>query len=142
MHFDDAARLVRAHIERKFPKTCNTCGRVFSNLPDYIRGTRHVGQPVSYDAALNDWRPKDPIGTHAIALCSCGTSVAIDSSGMSLVTLWRLMRFARSETSRRGVTMSEFLAGIRAEVERQALEGDLRAPTKIETDATTPRVFK
>jgi hypothetical protein len=130
MRFEDAARLVRAHIERKFPKSCNLCGNVFSNLPDYIRGTRHVGQPVSYDAAANDWRPKDPIGTYAIALCSCGTSMAIDSSGMSLVTLWRLMRFARSEIQRRGVTMSEFLDGIRAEVERQALLEDEQAVSR------------
>jgi hypothetical protein len=125
MLFDEAVRLVRAHIELKFPKTCSMCGRVYLNLPDYIRNTRHVGQPVSYDAALGDWTPKDPIGTFALALCRCGTSVAIDSSGMSLVTLWRLMRFARSETRRRGVTVSEFLVGIRAEVEKQALaEGD------------------
>jgi len=119
--FDEAARLVRAHIERKFPKTCNLCGRVFLNLPDYVRNTRHAGQPVSYDAALEQWRPKDPIGTYAIALCWCGTSLTIDSSGMSLVTLWRLMKFARSETRRRGVTVSEFLVEVRAEVEKQAL---------------------
>jgi len=100
------------------------CARVFLDLPDYIRNTRHVGEPVSYDAALGDWRPKEPVGTFAIALCACGTSVAIDSSGMSLLTLWRLMRFARSETRRRGVTVSEFLVDIRAEVERQALARD------------------
>jgi hypothetical protein len=119
--FDEAAGLVRAHIERKFPKACGMCARVFLDLPDYIRTTRHVGQPISYDAALGDWMPKEPVGTFAIALCTCGSSVAIDSSGMSLLTLWRLMRFARSETRRRGVTMSEFLVDIRAEVERQAL---------------------
>jgi hypothetical protein len=121
LQFDEAVQLVRAHIEGKFPKTCEMCGRVFANLPDYIRGTRHVGQPVSYDAALGDWKPIDPIGTFALALCQCGTSLAIDSDGISLVTLWRLMRFARSETRRRGITVSEFLAGIRAEVEKQAL---------------------
>jgi hypothetical protein len=122
LQFDEAVRLVRAHIERKFPKTCGTCGRVFANLPDYIQNTRHVGKPISYDAARDDWKPKEPIGTFALALCACGTSMAIDSSGMSLVTLWRLMRFARSETRRRGITVSEFLVGIRAEVEKQALE--------------------
>jgi hypothetical protein len=130
--FDEAAGLVRAHIERKFPKACGMCARVFLDLPDYIRNTRHVGQPVSYDAALGDWKPKEPVGTFAIALCRCGSSVAIDSSGMPLLTLWRLMRFARSETRRRGVTVSEFLVDIRSEVERQALavRGDAgeRAP--------------
>jgi hypothetical protein len=121
MQFDDAVSLVRTHVEGKFPKTCKMCGRVFVDLPDYVRSTRHVGQPVSYDAAFDDWKPKEPIGTYALALCSCGTSMAIDSSGMSIVTLWRLMTFARRETNRLGVTVSEVLARIRAEVERQAL---------------------
>ena len=61
MHFAEAVRLCRAHVDRKFPKTCGMCGRVFANLPEYIRGTRHVGQPVSYDAAADDWEPKDPV---------------------------------------------------------------------------------
>lgn len=121
MVLDEAARLVRAHIERRFPKPCTMCGRVFANLADYVRTTSHVGQPVSYDAALDDWKPKDPIGTYAVALCPCGTSLAMDSGGMSLMTLWRLMRFARKETLRRGVTVSELLAEVRGEVERQAL---------------------
>ncbi len=133
MRFDEAAGLVRAHIERKFPKTCGTCRRVFPSLPDYIRTTRHVGQPVSYDADRNDWTPKDPIGTYALALCPCGTSLAIDSAGMSLVTLWRLMRFARRETRERGLTVSEFRVGIRAEVERQALAGEPHR-NKLEAD--------
>jgi hypothetical protein len=49
MDFDDAVRLVRAHVESKFPKTCNQCGRVFLNLPDYIRSTRHVGASPHQD---------------------------------------------------------------------------------------------
>jgi hypothetical protein len=112
-------------VDRKFPKTCGMCGRVFSTLPEYIRGTRHVGQPVSYDATLEDWKPVDPIGTYAIALCQCGTSMSIDTSGMSLVTLWQIMRLARRETERTGATVSEFLAQLRAEIERQALAEDV-----------------
>jgi hypothetical protein len=119
--FEEAVQLSRAHVDRKFPKTCGMCRRVFSTLPEYIRGTRHVGQPVSYDAALNDWKPTQPIGTYAIALCTCGTSMSIDTSGMSLVTLWRLMRFARVESWRTGGTVSGFLARLRTEIERQAL---------------------
>ena len=121
MRFDDAVHLIRAHVELKFPKTCTMCGRVFVDLPDYVRRTRHVGQPVSYDAVLDDWKPTAPIGTYALALCACGTSLSLDSSGMSVVTLWRLMTFARGETQRLDVTVSELLARIRTEVERQVL---------------------
>ena len=121
MFYDEAVSVIRAHVERKFPKTCSLCGRVFSNLADYLRGTRPIGQPVSYDAALDDWKPKDPIGTYSMVVCACGTSLGIDSSGMPLVMLWRLMRFARTETRRRGVTVSAFLGEIRSEVERQVL---------------------
>ena len=112
---------MRAHIEGKFPKTCGLCGHVYPSLTEYVRETSHVGQPMSYDAELEDWEPREPVGTFALALCSCGTSMAIDSGGMRLITLWRLMRFARTETKRRSITVSAFLALIRAEIDRQVL---------------------
>lgn len=124
MLFDQAVRLCRAHAERKFPKTGGMCGRVFANLPEYLRGTRYVGEPISYDAMADDWKPKDPIGTFAIALCHCGTSMSLDTKGMSLVTLWRLMALARREARRSDGTVSAFLARLRAEIEKQALEGE------------------
>jgi hypothetical protein len=119
--FEESVRLVRAHVERQFPKTCGMCGQVFGSLTDYVRITSHVGQPVSYDAELDDWRPRKPVGTFALALCSCGTSLAIGSEGMRITTLWRLMRFARTETRRRGVTVPQYLALIRGEIDRQVL---------------------
>jgi hypothetical protein len=90
-------------------------------LFEYVKDTRPVGQPISYDAVIGDWTPTDPIGTYTVVLCACGTSLAIDSSGMSLVVLWRLMRFARRETQRTGETVSALLARVRAEVHRQVL---------------------
>ena len=124
MLFAEAVRLIRAHVESKFPKSCNMCGRVFPNLSDYLRGTRYVGQPVSYDADMGDWTPEEPVGSYAMSLCLCVTSLTIDSSGVSLVTLWRLMRFARGESHRRGVTVSEVLVEIRGAVRKQVLEED------------------
>jgi hypothetical protein len=129
--FDEAVRLIRAHVESKFPKTCNTCGRVFLSLPGYLRSTRYVGNPVSYDAEVEDWTPREPIGSYAMSLCPCGTSLAIDSSGISLLTLWRLMRFVREESQRRGVTVSEILVGIRVEVRRQVLAESNDAGSRV-----------
>lgn len=97
------------------------CGRVFGSLTEYVRVTSHVGQPVSYDAENDDWKPREPVGTFAVALCPCGTSLAIGSGGMRLTTLWRLMRFARTETRRRGITLRQYLALIRGEIDRQVL---------------------
>jgi hypothetical protein len=130
MVFEEAVRVIRAHVEGKFPKTCTLCERVFFTLFDYVRGTRPVGEPVSYDAVLEDWTPTEPIGTYTLVLCSCGTSLAIDSSGMNLLMLWRLMRFARKETRRTGETVSALLERIRKEVHRQVIiEGDEKPST-------------
>jgi hypothetical protein len=124
MVFAEAVRLIRAHVESKFPKTCTMCGRLFSNLADYLRDTRYVGQPVSYDAEMEEWTPKEPVGSYAMSRCPCGTSLTIDSSGVPLVTLWRLMRFARGESHRRDVTVSEVLVEIRGAVRNEVLADD------------------
>jgi hypothetical protein len=119
MVFEESVRVIRSHVESKFPKRCTLCGQVFETLFDYVQGTRPVGQPVSYDAAFDDWTPVEPIGTYTIVVCSCGTSLAIDSSGMNVLMLWRLMKFARNETRRTGETVSALLERIRVEVHRQ-----------------------
>jgi hypothetical protein len=95
---------------------------VFATLSEYVHETTPVGQPVSYDAVAQDWAPTDPIGTYTLVLCPCGTSLAIDSGGMKLLTLWRLMRFARKETQRTGETVSALLQRIRGEIHRRVRE--------------------
>ena len=121
MTFDEAVSLVRAHVEAQFPKACPQCARVFGSLPEYLRGTRHVGAPHSYDAELGDFTPEKPIGTHSIACCPCGTSMSIGSAGINPLTFSRLMTFAFSETRRRGMTVAELLAEVRDEIDRQVL---------------------
>lgn len=123
---DEAVRKTRAHIEGQFPKTCPTCHKVFSTLADYLIGTEHIGPPVSYDAEEGDWTPKMPLGTMSMANCSCGTTMTISSGGMSIWTLWRLMRWARDESHRRGITMEQLLTWVRAQIDEQVL-GERRA---------------
>ena len=117
----DAVRLTRAHIESKFPKTCSACGRVFATLADYLRQTRHVGQPVAYDAEVHDWDHREPLGTMSLANCVCGTTMAIDSEGMPLRTFARLMMWARRVSRQRHVSMRELLASIRRRIDEQVL---------------------
>jgi hypothetical protein len=127
---EEAIRKTRSHIEGKFPKTCPSCHKVFATLADYLLETRHVGAPVSYDAEEGDWTPTKPLGTQSMANCSCGSTLAIDSSGMSLWNLWRLMRWARRESHLRGITMEQLLTWVRAQIDEQVL-GELRAGPRV-----------
>jgi len=114
-----AIRATRAHLEQQFPKVCRSCGRTFTSLYDYLENTRNVGQPVSYDAERGNWRPFSPAGTLSFANCRCGTTLALGSEGMPLLTLWRLMAWGRAEVQRRNISIGEFLEGLRAKLEAQ-----------------------
>ena len=112
---------MRAHIETKFPKSCSKCGRTFASLKEYLQTTTHVGNPVSYDADLKSWRPFKPVGTLSFANCKCGTTLAISSDGMGLVVMWRLLRWARKESTARNISVGELLDGVREKIDRQVL---------------------
>jgi hypothetical protein len=113
--------IVRRHIDRKFPKKCSKCGVVYRSLAEYLRNTTHIGPPVSYDAELGIWTPIAPIGTISIANCRCGTSLAIDSEGIGLWSMIRMLHWARRETRTRGVSMNHLLEEIRAKIDEQVL---------------------
>jgi uncharacterized C2H2 Zn-finger protein len=121
MTFAEVVAVVRAHVEAQFPKTCPRCARVFDSLPDYLRETRHVGAPHSYDFELGERAPADPVGTYSVAVCPCGTSMSIGARGLSPLTFSRLMVFAFAETRRRGLTIAELLTEVRDEIDRQVL---------------------
>jgi hypothetical protein len=48
--------------------------------------------------------------------------MAITSDGMGIITLLRLMNWARRETKRRGVGMSDLLADLRTKIDKIALQ--------------------
>jgi hypothetical protein len=115
-------KIIRTHIDRQFPKDCLTCGRHFSSLKEYLQNTTHVGNPHSADADLENWQPKRPAGTISLADCLCGNTLAISSHGMSLVTMWRLLGWARKESSRREISVDELLSYLRQKIDKQVLE--------------------
>ncbi len=115
----DVIRITRLHIESRFPKTCTSCGRRFATLADYLAQTRHVGPPVSYDAEIGDWAPREPLGTLSLANCTCGSTMVIDSAGMPLKTITQLMTWARQTSKRRGLTMRELLNWVRDQIDAQ-----------------------
>jgi len=117
----DVVAVVRAHIETKFPKVCTKCGRTFASLKEYLQCTTHVGDPISYDADMKNWRPWKPVGTLSFANCPCGTTLAVGSDGMSLLVMWRLLRWARKESARRNISVGELLDGVRQKIDQQVL---------------------
>jgi hypothetical protein len=108
---------MRQHLDGRFPKECRACGRTYADLRDYLLHTKHVGRPVSYDAELGIFWPTRPVGTMSLANCSCGTTLSVTSEGMSLLTMWRLMRWLRKEMKRRGQGASEVLEDLRRAID-------------------------
>lgn len=121
MNESDVIAIVRRYVEERFPSTCSSCGRRFGSLREYLLITRHVGNPVSYDAELGDWSPAQPLGTLSFATCPCGTTLAVSSDAMPPDQMAELLSWARDETARRGIDVPGLLGLIRAEIDRQVL---------------------
>jgi len=117
----EVIEIIRRHAERKFPMACSSCRHRFASLKEYLEYTSPLGNPISYDAEAGNWRPREPMGTLAFRNCRCGTTLTIGTDGMGLVTLWRLLRWAKKESSSRGVGLSELLADLRRKIYQQVL---------------------
>ena len=118
---DQIVNIIRANVGRQFPKTCSGCGHRFDSLKEYLHNTIHIGTPHSYDAEMQHWRPIKPIGTFSFSNCMCGTTLSLCSSRMGVVTMWRLLWWARNESSERNVTINELLNSLRTKVDKQVL---------------------
>ena len=101
---------------------CSSCRHRFASLKEYLEYTAPLGNPISYDADAGNWRPREPMGTLAFRNCRCGTTLTIGTDGIGLVTLWRLLRWAKKESSSRGVRLSELLADLRRKIHERVLK--------------------
>lgn len=113
--------IIQKHAEGQFPRTCPCCGVAFNSLAEYYESTTRLGDPISYDAEIDDWEPEKPVGTVFFVNCKCGNTLSISSKGVNHSTLRRMMQWFRLETERRGVDMSELLGNIRSEIRRSVL---------------------
>jgi hypothetical protein len=125
---EEVIGIVRGHIESKFPKECARCRRRYDSLANYLLETTHLGDPVTGDDPFKGTPPSRLVGTISYANCSCGSTLAISSSGLDLVTMWRLLRWAGASMSRRGVSMAEVLRDLRCRIDEEVLR-EFRAPT-------------
>lgn len=74
--------ILRERFEGLFPKVCPNCDRCYSTLRDYILTTKRLGPTMSYDTELGDWNSLQAIGSVALVNCPCGSTLALDTSGM------------------------------------------------------------
>jgi len=123
---EEVVAIVRNHVESKCPKLCANCGRQYDSLADYLRRTIHLGNPVSADNPLTA-SPEFLLGAIAYANCPCGSTLAISSSGLDLLTKWALLQWAGASASRRRISMGELLADLRRRIDEQVLNEDGRA---------------
>ena len=119
---EQVINIVRAYIEKQFPKACKNCGYRYGSLKEYLQTTTHIGEPHSYDAEVENWQPKNPLGTYSFADCKCGNTLVIGSSRMNVATMWRLLWWAKKEKAKRGITMNELLSALREKIDNQVLE--------------------
>lgn len=129
MNENDVIKIVKDFVSKKFPRDCPCCKKHYPSLAEYIRNTTHAGRPVSYDADNKDWKPEKPLGTISMANCSCGSTMIVDSSGMGLLTIWKLLNWVKKETKARGISTGELLEEMRKKIGQSVLqdENDLGA---------------
>jgi hypothetical protein len=120
---DDAVRIVRSYIEGLFPKVCPRCGRRFATLPEYLRSTTHLGSPTLYEGA-GDEASASPLGPITHATCSCGNTLTIASAGLPKAQLVELITWAKADSLRRSIGMTELLRQLRDRIDREALRDD------------------
>jgi len=126
MNESEAIKIVKRFLSEQFPKQCTCCGKRYSSLSEYIKGTKTVGKPISYDAENNNWNPVKPAGTVSISNCSCGSSLSLSSNGMEVKTLLQLMRWARKEAKIQGIDFSDFLDILRTKFNTSVLNDTLK----------------
>lgn len=119
----EALEAVRRHFESLFPRSCPTCDRVYPTLREYVSLTRPIGPPRSWDADLGDWEARIPVGSHALANCTCGSTLALSTEGMGAERQRVLLDWLQQACRRRGLSPTELLEWMRAEIRREVLEG-------------------
>ena len=119
---EEAQALLRRHLEGLFPKWCANCGRRFDSLREYVQGTKPRGSPRSFDADLQDWETRSPIGSLAYADCPCGNTLALGTEGMALADRIDLLAWLREQSERRTVPPTVVLDELRAAL-RSAVTG-------------------
>lgn len=121
MNKNQAIKITRKYIESQFPRSCYNCGQTYQNLFEYLIKTKHLGDPIAYDENELKVDQQNPTGVASYANCVCGSTLAITTQSMHLVTYWRLMFWAKIESKRQKISVNELLLQIRQTIDDQVL---------------------
>lgn len=124
MNIAKANKLTRKYIESQFPRTCYNCDRTFETLFDYLIKTRHLGDPIAHNENALKVDEQNFTGVISYANCVCGSTLAITSQAMDLLTYWRLMFWAKMESRKQKISISELLRQVRNDIDNQVLNKD------------------
>lgn len=117
----EVVRVIHEHILGLFPRSCPNCGQVFNTYREYLEKTTPIGQPVSYDIEMGEWRPTEANGNFSFANCHCGNTLSLNSRGMPLTQIWQVLGWVKAESEKRQVPVSEILSYLRQEVRQRGL---------------------
>lgn len=121
MNRDQAIKIIRKYIESQFPRSCYNCGQTYQNLFEYLIKTKHLGGPIAYDEDELKVDQQNPTGVASYANCVCGSTLAITTQSMHLVTYWRLIFWAKIESKKQKISVNELLLQIRKTIDDQVL---------------------
>lgn len=128
MNKSQAIEITRKYIESQFPRTCYNCRRTYRSLSEYLIKTKHLDDPILYDEHERRVEHQNPTGVVSYANCACGSTLAITSQKMDLITYWRLMLWAKREARKQKISISELLRQLRKEIDRQVLDKNESMP--------------
>jgi hypothetical protein len=126
---EEIIRMMREHFEGLFPKVCNSCGRHYETLREYILDTKRLGGGISYEAEAADWETTEPLGGVALANCPCGTTLALTTEGILISKIHLVLKWIRVESERQGVSPMELLSYLRDEVRKRVLSDHVQGQT-------------
>jgi len=125
MKINRAMEITRKYIESQFPKTCNNCGQTYQSLFEYLIKTKHIGDPIAYNGEELKVDHQNPTGVASYANCVCGSTLAITSQAMNLLTYWRLMLWAKIESKKQKISVNELLRQMRKKIDGHVLNENL-----------------
>jgi hypothetical protein len=102
---------------RIFPKTCQTCGRVYSSFPEYLQKTSAAAHGLEeYDISL------DPNFTMQYRHCVCGSTLTIAFTKATYPVLDKFWEMLGAEAKRTGKPLREIVAEFRDQCNHYVIE--------------------
>ena len=104
-----------AMASSQFPRSCNSCKRLYPDFRRFILETKPIGTPT---VALE--MPVDPFGMISWSNCACGNTMILMCQDVSHAMHDRFAQTLKAVSQESGRPVDELLKDIREEVRRRA----------------------